>query len=137
MSQKSQELFVTLFIAILSFISSFVVLQVNKDLKNDTVSLKANERILSTQKEPIDKIVTKYRQSYTDPNQVIPGRVMETLDSLYRQSIMLAISIDKVRSQELVSEKALSWGRIIESILFFIGAALMIIAIHKYYIVKQ
>lgn len=111
---------------------AYMLLLKQNDIKGDIITFRANEKILATEKEPLDKITAKYRSAYNTSDELIPNKVMASLDSLYRKTIILAIGIDKSRDQIKLYESTVDWLNIILAILFISGVCCLSLGVTRY-----
>lgn len=111
---------------------AYMLLLKQNDIKGDIITFRATEKILATEKEPLDKITAKYRSAYNTSDELIPNKVMASLDSLYHKTIILTIGIDKSREQIKLYESTVDWLNIILAILFISGVCCLSLGVTRY-----
>jgi len=111
---------------------AYILLLKQNDIKNDILTFRANEKILSTERQPLERITDKYRSAYNTPDELIPNKVMATLDSLHQKTVVLSISIDKTRDQIKLFDTTAHWLNIILAILLISGIACLSLGVIRY-----
>lgn len=111
---------------------SYILLIRQTDIKNDVLTFTATEKILHSEVGPLVSIIDKYRSAYKTPDELIPNRVMATLDSLASKKTLLDISMEKARDQISLYEKTIDMLNIVLAILFLSGISCLLLGVIRY-----
>lgn len=111
---------------------SYMLLIRQTDIKNDILTFTSTERILHSEVGPLTTVIDRYRSAYKTPDELIPNRVMATLDSLNSKKTMLDISMEKARDQIALYEKTVDMLNIVLAILLIAGVSCLFLGVIRY-----
>ena len=111
---------------------AYLLLIKHNEIKNSVLTFRANEKILLTERDPLDRVIEKYRSAYKAPDELIPNKVMAFLDTLHQKTDVLTIEIDKTRNQIRLFESTLDWLNIILATLIISGGACLALGVIRY-----